>query len=199
MRNITKREQSHYKEKSNKDWLKVKCLQRQEFVIGGWTEPKGSRGYFGALLVGVYAGGELLYAGKVGTGFGEEALRRISGRLRKLERPDSPFADFGRRGRRPVAVHWVEPELVCEVTFTEWTDEGQLRHPAFQGLREDKSPTEVVHERPAPLPAGTRAAVAAPREETAPPAPAPAVPKRAPAATRTTRGKQETELAGVRL
>jgi bifunctional non-homologous end joining protein LigD len=114
-------------------------------VIGGFTDPKGSRAGFGALLIGYQEGGGLRYAGKVGTGFNDRLLRELRTRLDRLERDTPPFeADtLPRKG-----VHWVEPELVCQIGFTEWTRYGQLRHPRFLGLREDKSPQEVVRERP---------------------------------------------------
>jgi bifunctional non-homologous end joining protein LigD len=155
---ICKRADAPYAQKRTKDWLKVKCLLGQEFVIGGFTEPRGSRSHFGALHVGVYRDGELVHAGKVGTGFNEEVLRQVHARLKKLRRADSPFSDFGRRGRQPAGVTWVEPTLVCEVEFTEWTGDGILRHPVFQGLREDKPATQVVREDPRALPAGESAA-----------------------------------------
>ncbi|MBW3572219.1 MAG: non-homologous end-joining DNA ligase, partial [Gemmatimonadetes bacterium] len=156
---ISKRASSRYQHKRNADWLKVKCLLRQEFVIGGYTEPRGSRSHFGALLLGVHDdAGQLVYTGKVGTGFDQARLREVHGRLQALEREDSPFANHGRKGRKPAGVHWIDPQLVCEIAFTEWTDEGILRHPVFQGLREDKSPRDVVREAPSRLPAGATAA-----------------------------------------
>jgi bifunctional non-homologous end joining protein LigD len=156
---ISKRADSRYVHKRNNDWLKVKCLLRQEFVIGGYTEPRGSRSHFGALLLGVHDDrGDLVYAGKVGTGFDESRLRDVYARLQSLERDDSPFVNHGRRGRKPAGVHWIDPKLVCEIAFTEWTDEGILRHPVFQGLREDKPARDVVRENPAHLPAGETAA-----------------------------------------
>jgi bifunctional non-homologous end joining protein LigD len=156
---ISKRADARYVHKRNNDWLKVKCLLRQEFVIGGYTEPRGSRSHFGALLLGVHDNtGKLVYAGKVGTGFDESRLRDVFARLKKLERDDSPFVNHGRRGRKPAGVHWIDPRLVCEIAFTEWTDEGILRHPVFQGLREDKDPKDVVRENPSGLPAGESSA-----------------------------------------
>ena len=154
---MSKRADSHYQQKRTKDWVKVKCLLRQEFVIGGYTDPRGSRPHFGALLLGVYdEKGDFVYTGKVGTGFDHARLRDVSKRLKKLERADSPFIDHGRR-RTPAGVHWVDPKLVCEIAFTEWTGEGILRHPVFQGLREDKPARQVVRERPAALPEGEAA------------------------------------------
>jgi bifunctional non-homologous end joining protein LigD len=125
-------------------WLKFKCAHEQEFVIGGYTDPHGGRIGFGALLVGVYQRGKLVYAGKVGTGFDHATLERLGKQLARLETTTSPFAGDGlpRRG-----VHWVEPKLVAQIGFTEWTPGGKLRHPRFSGLREDKDPKEVVRER----------------------------------------------------
>ena len=114
-------------------------------MIGGYTDPKGSRRGFGALLVGHYRGDDLVYAGKVGTGFDDRTLDRLARRIRSLER-DGPAFGAGRLPRS--GVHWVEPKLVCQIGFTEWTRDGQLRHPRFLGLREDKIPREVVRERP---------------------------------------------------
>jgi len=143
---IAKRADSTYQGRRSPDWLKFKCVNEQEFVIGGFTDPKGSRTGFGALLLGVHEDGTLAYAGKVGTGFDRSLLAELTRRLRSLERDTSPFG----RGRVPRAdVHWVEPELVAQVGFAEWTDDGQLRHSRFLGLREDKPAREVVRERPA--------------------------------------------------
>jgi bifunctional non-homologous end joining protein LigD len=131
----------------NKNWLKFKCESGQELVVGGFTDPQRSRVGFGALLLGYYnAGGELVYAGKVGTGFDNETLRSLRARLGKLERGSSPFQ--AGPAVRERGVHWVKPELVAEVGFSEWTDAGELRHPRFQGLRDDKSAREVVREVP---------------------------------------------------
>ena len=153
---ISKRADSRYTSKRTKEWLKVKCQRRQEFVIGGWTDPKGSRTGFGSLIIGYYRGDQLIHAGRVGTGFNDELLRGLHAKLRKLSIDQSPFADYGQR-RAPRDVHWVKPELVGEVAFTEWTDEGILRHPTFQGLREDKSAREVVREDEQPPPPPARA------------------------------------------
>jgi bifunctional non-homologous end joining protein LigD len=126
-------------------WLKIKNVQRQELVIGGWTEGKGSRSKrIGALHLGVYEGKELRYAGKLGTGFDAQELTRLAKLLEPLARKDSPFAGT----QPPKGAHFVEPELVCEVEFTEWTRAGTLRHPSYKGLREDKPATDVVRERP---------------------------------------------------
>ena len=144
---IAKRADSLYLSKRSRTWLKIKCDRRQEFVVGGYSEPTGSRQGFGALLVGYYEGTDLRYAGRVGTGYSEALLRRLHRTLRKLETSRSPFIDpptgFDARG-----VHWVKPKLVMEVRFAEWTKEGILRQPSFQGLRTDKDPRQVLRERP---------------------------------------------------
>ncbi|HEX8067967.1 MAG TPA: non-homologous end-joining DNA ligase [Thermoleophilaceae bacterium] len=140
---IAKRADSTYVQARSRDWLKWKCESQQELVVGGWTEPKGSRAGLGALLVGHWEDGRLRYAGKVGTGFDRETLLELAGRLRELQRAESPFADAGR-----VRASWAEPRLVAQVAFTEWTRDGRLRHPRFLGLREDKDPRDVVRERP---------------------------------------------------
>ncbi len=141
---IAKRAESPYVATRSRDWLKFKCEQGQELVIGGYTPPRGSRLEFGALLVGYYSQGKLRYAGKVGTGFDESTLHDLGGRLRQLRRPESPFTDAATI--RESGVSWVEPELVAQVGFTEWTTAGRLRHPRFQGLRDDKRAREVVRE-----------------------------------------------------
>ena len=112
----------------------------------GWTDPRGSREGLGALLVGYHDDGELRFGGKVGTGFNERELDRLSAKLRRLERQTSPLADT--KGIAMKGVHWVRPELVAEVGFAEWTPDGKLRHPRYLGLRDDKSPDEIVRERP---------------------------------------------------
>jgi len=142
---IAKRAASEYQHKRSADWLKFKCAEGQELVIGGFTAPKGSRIGFGALLVGYYEDGALHYAGKVGTGFDDEFLAEFRKRLDRLARKTSPFAE--QIGEKDVT--WVSPELVGEFGFTEWTRSGKLRHPRFLGLRWDKAPEEVVRERPA--------------------------------------------------
>jgi len=135
---------SVYVSKRSHAWLKFKCINQQEFVIGGYTEPHGERVGFGALLVGYYDAGKLVYAGKVGTGYDRATLLRLSQQLQALETNVSSFTANGlpRRG-----VHWVKPKLVAEIGFTEWTPEGKLRHPRFLGLRTDKDPNEVVREK----------------------------------------------------
>jgi len=140
---IAKNGNSVYVSKRTRDWLKFKCRREQEFVIGGYTDPQGQRIGFGALLVGYYSDGKLVYAGKVGTGFDEDTLERLGRKVAQLETTNSPFSGdvLPRRG-----VHWVKPQLVAQIGFTEWTPEGKLRHPRFLGLREDKKPEEVVRE-----------------------------------------------------
>jgi bifunctional non-homologous end joining protein LigD len=143
---IAKQKNAPYTSGRGQAWLKVKCVARQELVIGGYTDPDGARAEFGSLLLGVHdRDGRLVYAGRVGTGFDHATLKNLGARLRKLERRGSPFAADG---PRPPArgAHWVKPELVAEVAFTEWTRDGLLRHPAFQGLREDKPAARIVRE-----------------------------------------------------
>jgi bifunctional non-homologous end joining protein LigD len=135
---------SPYRSTRSREWVKIKAKQRQEFVIGGWTEPRGSRKGFGSLLVGYYEGGKLKYAGHVGTGFNETLLRDLMARLKPLERKTSPFVDTPKTN---TTAHWVKPELVAEVAFAEWTRDGILRQPVFMGLRIDKDPKSVVRER----------------------------------------------------
>jgi DNA ligase D-like protein (predicted ligase) len=141
---IAKRADSAYEGRRSGDWLKLKCVNEQEFVIGGFTDPKGRRIGLGALLVGYYEGGKLRYAGKVGSGYDTATLRDLRRRLSRLERQRSPFAGDGlpRSG-----VHWVKPELVAQIRFTELTRDRKLRQPRFRGLRADKRPREVVLER----------------------------------------------------
>jgi bifunctional non-homologous end joining protein LigD len=140
---IAKRADSPYRRARSRDWLKFKCANEQEFVIGGFTAPRGSRTAFGALLVGYYRDGELVYAGKVGTGFDAATLESLGRRLRRLRRSSSPFAGAAAPSRDTT---WVEPELVAQVSFSEWTRDGKLRHPSFLGLRDDKPAREVVRE-----------------------------------------------------
>ncbi len=139
---IAKRADSAYRHSRSRDWLKFKCGHGQELVIGGFTEPQGERVGFGALLVGVYEDDELRYAGKVGTGYDDEFLAGFRERLDEIETDDCPFAETPSES----GATWVEPEYVGEFGFTEWTDDGKLRHPRFLGLRRDKNPTDVVRE-----------------------------------------------------
>ena len=140
---IAKRLGTPYRSSRSRDWLKLKCTRAQELVIGGFTAPRGSRTELGALLVGHFEGDRLRYAGKVGTGFTRTTLRELSDRLAPLVRETSPFA--AEKGI-PRAATWVEPELVAQVAFMEWTADGRLRHPSFLGLRSDKAAREVVRE-----------------------------------------------------
>lgn len=132
---ISKRRDQPYRAGRGYDWLKVKCVQTGEFVIGGYTEPAGTRTAFGALLVGYHdAKGKLVYAGKVGTGFTDRTLRTLLERMQPLHRKDSPFTDRKRAGEK---THWVDPKLVVQIVFGSWTDDRLLRHASFQGLREE--------------------------------------------------------------
>jgi DNA ligase D-like protein (predicted ligase) len=142
---IAKRADSPYQHRRSRDWLKFKCVNEQEFVIGGYTDPRGKRHGFGALLIGYYDGGQLTYAGKVGTGFDDRFLADLTPRLEARVRQRPTFE----RGEPPRGgVHWVKPDLVAQIGFTEWTRDGQLRHPRFLGLRRDKPAADVVRERP---------------------------------------------------
>src|SRR5262249_47615518 len=143
---IAKRAASGYVAGRSREWLKFKCVLEQEFVVVGWTDPQRSRHGIGALLVGYFEDAELRYAGKVGTGFNERALDRLAGMLSRIERSDPSLADTS--GIQKKGVHWVEPELVAQVGFGEWTPDGKLRHPRYLGLRDDKVATDVVRERP---------------------------------------------------
>jgi bifunctional non-homologous end joining protein LigD len=141
---MAKRADSPYVTTRSKDWLKFKCGHGQELVVGGFTEPRGSRVEFGALLLGYYKDGQLQYAGKVGTGFDTDTLHDLGAQMRELARKDPPFTNPGAIKERGVT--WVAPKLVAEIGFTEWTRDGRLRHPRFLGLRDDKSAQEVVRE-----------------------------------------------------
>jgi len=148
---VSKRRDRPYDPGRHGDWVKTKCWLRQEVVIGGFTEPAGSRAGLGALLVGVYDSEDrLVFAGKVGTGFSQRAATELRAKLERLVRTASPFATPPREARRWSA-HWVRPSLVAEVAFSEWTNEGRMRHPSFQGLRGDKPPHEVIRERAVPM------------------------------------------------
>jgi bifunctional non-homologous end joining protein LigD len=143
---VSKKRDAPYRGTRGPEWLKIKCLKQQEIVIGGYTEPEGTRIGIGALLGGVFESGRLVYVGKIGTGFDHRMLRDLQQRLSRLEQKTSPFAS---RPAGAARAHWVKPELVAQVSFSEWTSDGKLRHPAFQGLREDKPADSVVRERPA--------------------------------------------------
>jgi len=141
---IAKRGDTAYRSGRSSEWRKLKCVRDQEFVVGGWTDPSGGRRGLGALLVGYHDGdGALRYAGKVGTGFDDAALTMLRGRLDAVATPRSPFVDAVREKGQ----HWVRPELVAAVGFGEWTTDGRLRHPRYQGLRVDKDPADVVREQ----------------------------------------------------
>ena len=137
-------------------WIKLKCVNEQEFVIGGYTPPEGSRKYFGAILVGYYKENRLMFAGKVGTGFTANSLSALHKKFRAEERDDCPFEDLPSKqnGKWVQAItpsmmrklHWVNPVFVCEIKFAEWTRDGKLRAPVFLGLRDDKKPKEVGRE-----------------------------------------------------
>jgi bifunctional non-homologous end joining protein LigD len=142
---IAKRKDSTYIQKRSTDWLKFKCIHRQEFVIGGYTDPHGERVGFGALLIGYYEGDDLLYAGKVGTGFDEETLKLLHDTMEGLHMDHTPFVQEDLPSKE---IHWIRPELVAEIGFTEWTSAGKLRHPRFLGLRRDKEAHKVVREQP---------------------------------------------------
>ena len=142
---ISKRRDAPVTAGRSRAWVKVKCVGRQEFVIGGFTDPQGSREGIGALLIGHHEDGRLVWAGKVGTGFTARSARELRARLDPLVQESSPFTPVPRGTAR--GAHWVRPELVAEVAFTEWTEGGKIRHPSFQGLREDKPATRVVRER----------------------------------------------------
>jgi bifunctional non-homologous end joining protein LigD len=133
--------------KRSKDWLKIKVTKEQEMVIGGFTDPKGSRTGFGSLLLGYYKDDKLIYAGKVGTGFNEESLKDMHARLKKLERKTSPFDETPKEK----GIHWIKPGLVAQIKYSEWTETGSLRHPVFIALREDKDPKKVMREKAAHL------------------------------------------------
>lgn len=143
---VAKRADSPYREtERGPDWLKVKTHLRQEVVIGGYTEPRGGRKYLGSLLIGVYDKDELVYIGHSGGGIPDAQRKKLRDRLAKLERASSPFSS---QPKPNAPVHWVRPKLVCEMSFTEWTEEGSMRHPAFEGMREDKDPRKVRREQP---------------------------------------------------
>jgi bifunctional non-homologous end joining protein LigD len=137
-------------------WIKLKCVNEQEFVIGGYTPPAGSRKYFGAIMVGYYEDKKLVFAGKVGTGFTAKSLSMLHKKFQAERRDDCPFVDLPSKqngqwmqGIRPSMmrkVHWIDPVFVCEIKFTEWTRDGKLRAPVFLGLREDKKSSEVGRE-----------------------------------------------------
>lgn len=142
---IAKRADGPYVGKRSRDWLKFKCIMKQELVIGGYTSPQKSRQHFGALLVGYYDKGKLRYAGKVGTGYTEKVLAMLGKKLTRLKRVTCPFVDYDESTK---GVHWVKPELVAEFQFAQWTNAGKLRVGRYKGLRDDKAAKDVVKEIP---------------------------------------------------
>lgn len=142
---ISKRRDRPHRPGRHGGWLKVKCVRRQEFVIGGFTDPEGARAGLGALLLGYYEGDRLVFAGRVGTGFTRKRALELRATLDRLERKSCPFMPPP-AGALARTAHWVSPTLVAEVAFTEWTGDGKIRHPSFQGLRLDKTPKDVGRE-----------------------------------------------------
>jgi bifunctional non-homologous end joining protein LigD len=145
---LGKKANSRYTGGRSRDWVKIKCQRRQEFVIGGYTDPQGERSYFGALHLGLYQDKKLVYISKVGTGFDTRTLKLTWEKMQPLARTKSPFDRKSPPGR---GNHWVEPALVCEVRYSDWTDDGGIRHPTFLGLRPDKKAEECRKEEPEPL------------------------------------------------
>ena len=144
---VSKLANSHYESARNRNWLKVKCAKQQEFVIAGYTPSSKGLPGFGSLVLGVYEKGKLVYAGRVGTGFTFKQRSDLKKQLDKFVRPTSALALVPKEpGLRETK--WTEPKMIAEVAFTEWTSDGSIRHPSFQGLREDKHPKEVVREEP---------------------------------------------------
>lgn len=140
---IAKLATAKYEHKRSKNWLKFKCTKGQELVIGGYSAPQGARSKFGALLLGYYADGKFKYAGRVGTGFNQAMLDYLFAKMSKLKRKTSPFVDYDLKSK---TITWVDPKLIAEVTFTEWTSNGTLRHPSFIGLRDDKSARSITRD-----------------------------------------------------
>lgn len=202
---ISKRADSTYQSGRCRDWIKVKCTLRQELVVGGYTEPEGSRSGFGALLLGVYEpDGSLRYSGKVGTGFNEATLNTLYKRLTALEAKAPAFSNPP-RGYEAKGAHWIAPELVAEIEFTEWTSDGTLRHPSFQGLREDKKAKDVVRERPADVEQGGSAAAPiaaspkAARSKTVGAKDKPAPPAKGKAKSSAASSKDAATVAGIKI
>ena len=159
---VSKRANDPYRPGRGPAWVKTKCRARQEFVIGGYTDPSGAREGFGALLVGVYdQGKQLQFCGKVGTGYTAKTIRELLPKLRALESSRPPFANPP-RGSAARGVHWLKPKLVAEVEFAGWTKDAILRAPAFKGLRSDKPPEEIVREQAKPTPRRTEPAARTP-------------------------------------
>jgi len=154
---ISKRALEPYRPGRHGEWAKTKCVLEQEFVVGGFTDPEGARAGLGALLIGYYdspsraarrGSGRLVFSGRVGTGFTQKGALELRRTLESIAQKSCPF-DPPPEGPLARSAHWVKPQLVCEVAFTEWTSDGKIRHPAFKGLRADKKPKEVRRERPA--------------------------------------------------
>jgi len=186
---VSKRADAPYASRRTRTWVKVKCAQRQEFVVVGWTEPEGTRAHFGALLLAHQAAGGLRYCGRVGTGFTQASLAAVASRLRGQETESPPVVDPP-RGAAARGVHWVRPVLVAEVAFQEWTADGVLRHPTFHGLRDDKPAARVRREAPVATEDGGRTAI---RQSS--PAPAKSAAK---SPARAAAGDRDS-VAGVRL
>ncbi|HTG45163.1 MAG TPA: non-homologous end-joining DNA ligase [Verrucomicrobiae bacterium] len=166
---IAKRTESPYEpDRRSGSWVKIKTALEQEFVIGGYTQPRGSRGFFGSILLGYYQDGELLFASKAGTGFDHKTLRDLYKKFQKFRTEAVPFINVpasrkskwgeGLGTAEMKRCTWLRPELLCQVRFTEWTSDGGLRHPVFLGLRDDKSAVDVVREQPIVEPSRKRKA-----------------------------------------
>jgi bifunctional non-homologous end joining protein LigD len=186
---VSKRADAPYREGRGGDWRKAKCRLTQEVVIGGWTLQSDGRPSIGALMVGFHEDGQLVYAGKVGSGFDERLLRDLQHRLEARGRQTSPFAEVPAELRK--GVKWVEPDLVAQVEFTQWTNEGRMRQPVFLGLRDDRDPRHVVRERPGTVEGGGVDTVAAGRPWEAL--------RRHATRTRVASGEEIVDLLGVRL
>lgn len=142
---IAKKADSNYAHSRSSNWLKFKCVNQQEFVLGGYTDPQGSRKGFGSLLIGFYDDEKLCYAGKVGTGFNDEMLEDLHKKMKELEIKKPEFSK--NKSLPSKEVHWIKPEMIAEIGFTEWTSTNKLRHPRYLGLRRDKDPKEVKKEK----------------------------------------------------
>jgi len=142
---IAKRRGSPYEHRRSKHWLKMKCEASQELVVGGFTDPQGSRVGLGALLVGYFEGDDFVFAGKIGTGFDTKLLLDLRARLDAIEVPASPFTKV--KGLPRLRAHWVRPDIVVQAAFIEWTVHGKLRHPRLLGVRFDKNPRDVIREQ----------------------------------------------------
>jgi ATP-dependent DNA ligase len=143
---IAKRRGSPYEHRRSKHWLKMKCEASQEFVVGGFTDPQGGRVGLGALLIGYYDSDDFVFAGKIGTGFDTKLLLDLRRRLDAIEIPASPFTRS--KGLPRLRAHWVQPQMIVQVGFIEWTVHGKLRHPRLLGVRHDKNPRDVIREQP---------------------------------------------------